>query len=257
MSENCHSNICEICGFEKDSGKGMIMKIIDGVERWKQCECTKKTIKESRLSFAQIPDAFKYLTINSFNVNLYINPVERKKASMAKRMCSTYIKNFDRYKQQGKGLYLHSETKGSGKTRMAMSIANALINHVGVSVRIINTLDLFDEIKKTYSKDSDTIESEIIEEVKTVEVIIFDDIGVEKPTSWVREKLYHILNYRGDNNSVTIFTSNCKQEELDLGDRITSRIIKMSVPINFPEESIRKSLAQEENLKIQNELLDN
>jgi len=39
---------------------------------------------------------------------------------------ANFVQNFNQMQEQGKGLYLYSETKGSGKTRLMASVVNAL-----------------------------------------------------------------------------------------------------------------------------------
>jgi DNA replication protein DnaC len=62
-----------------------------------------------------------------------------------------------------------------------------------------------------------------IDELKDIELLWIDDIGVEKLTEWVEETLYRIVNYRMMHEKPTIFTSNIRLE--DMPGRIASRII--------------------------------
>jgi len=47
---------------------------------------------------------------------------DRNLAAVAKRVSINYVKNFEKFKEEGKGLYLYSEMRGAGKTRLAISI---------------------------------------------------------------------------------------------------------------------------------------
>lgn len=169
-------------------------------------------------------------------------------------MCAKYINDFYEMKEKGKGLYLYSETKGSGKTRMAVSIANAIINHKSTAVKFTTAIRIIEEIKRTiYDKQAD---KNILRDLQNIDVLVIDDIGTERESGYVNEQFYSILNERLVNKRVTIFTSNCTVEELKLDDRIINRIQKMAVPIRFPEESIRWDLAIEENEEIIMQLLN-
>ncbi len=75
-------------------------------------------------------------------------------------------------------------------------------------------------------------------------------------TPWVKTIFYSILDGRMDNNKITIFTSNMSMEELDHDDRLKSRIEKMAIPMEFPEESIRSKIARNENKELQRLLLE-
>lgn len=66
--------------------------------------------------------------------------------------------------------------------------------------------------------------------VKGCKLLIIDDIGSEKFTEWVRERLVSIINTRVSNGLSTIYTSNLSPEELKEGleERIASRILGYS-----------------------------
>ena len=71
---------------------------------------------------------------------------------------------------------------------------------------------------------------EVLRMIKTCRLLIIDDIGAERVTDWVRERMVSIINTRVSNNLTTIYTSNLSPEELrgELGDRIASRVLGSS-----------------------------
>ncbi len=215
------------------------------------CKCHEDQIHENRLMFANIPKEFRELTLSSFNLNLYENQESKFRATMAKKAAVNFVKNYDLMKQIGKGLFFYSYVKGSGKTRLAASLGNALVNHKKVRVKFITTLDLLEEIKNTYNKDSEITQNELFNAIKTVEVLILDDIGVEEDKPWVKEIFYNILNGRMVSKKITIFTSNLAIEDLKHDERIKNRITKMAVPVFLPDESVRSKLAKQENEDLQ------
>lgn len=242
------------CPYNNCDGTGMILDPITNTAII--CKCYYDSIIDNKLKFANIPKEFKDLTINSFQIDLYSRDESKQKAIIAKKMAVNFIKNYETFQEEGKGLYLYSEVKGSGKTRMATSIGNALIKVKRMGVKYTTTLDLLSEIKKTFDQDSKVSESEIIESIKKVDVLILDDVGVENPTSWVKSIFYSILDGRMNNKKVTIFTSNLSMDQLQHDDRLKSRIEKMAIPIEFPSESIRGQLAKSENEELQRLLLE-
>lgn len=242
-------NATSSCKYGACDGSGIILKEdkaygVIGCE----CECRKELIHENRVKFAKIPDEFTKLTVNSFRTDLYKNEAEKAKAVMAKQACVRYIKQFDVFQEQGKGLYFFSETKGSGKTRLAISVGNALMQVQKLRTRYITTLDLLGEIKKTYNNGSDVSESDVINAVNSVDCLILDDVGVEDgERPWIKEKMFQVLDYRMTRKKITIFTSNVPVIKLKHDDRIKNRVERMAVPIMMPEESIRSQLAEKEN----------
>lgn len=241
------------CPYNKCDGNGLIL--IDG-ENGTICQCQYDKSLESKLMFANIPEEFKDLTVNSFDVGMYSKEDSIQKAIIAKKAAVNFIKNYEEFKEQGKGIYYYSDIKGSGKTRLATSIGNALIKTRKIGVKYITTFDLLSEIKNTFNKNSEISESELIKAIKEIEVLILDDVGVEDPTPWVKTIFYGILNGRMISKKVTIFTSNSTIDELKHDDRVKSRIEKMAIPIHFPEESVRTKIAKTENEELQKLLLE-
>jgi len=47
-----------------------------------------------------------------------------------------------------------------------------------------------------------------------VDVLVLDDIGQEKPSEWVKERLYIIINERYQLGKKTILTSNVSLQKL-------------------------------------------
>ena len=251
--EEQFKEICPKCG-----GDGFVLAYIDkcGNEVYKPCECRNLKLMENKLQMASIPREFSGYTVDSFDLTLYKSADAQEKADMAKLLCTNYVKDFLNIRESGKGLYLYSRVKGSGKTRMAVSIANDIITGYRISAKFATTIQILDEIKKTWSdKPEGGSEQNLLQEIIDVPVLVLDDIGVEKMSPWVNEKFYSILNGRMIQKQITIFTSNCVIEQLAFDERIINRIQKMALPVPFPEESVRSVLASAENKNFYNSLL--
>ena len=50
-----------------------------------------------------------------------------------KQYVNLFIVNYEKWKAKGKGLYIHSKTKGTGKTMLACCLANAIMEKYGIS----------------------------------------------------------------------------------------------------------------------------
>ncbi len=241
------SNATSKCPFGLCDGSGLIYD--PEVNAGTFCKCYEQRNLNNKLKFAQIPPELQGYKINDFDINLY-DKKNQNAAFVAKKTAIKFINKFEEFQKEGKGLYFYSEVKGSGKTRLACSIGNALINMYFKNVRFTTTINLLDKLKSTFDKGKNTgslTYDELIQDIKTVEVLILDDVGVEATSDWAREVFYSILNDRMTYKKVTIFTSNCKYEDLMYDERIIERIAKMAIPIKFPEQSIRSALAKKEN----------
>lgn len=243
---------CPIC-----DGTGFILARVDefGNDVYKPCECVVTMVMGNKLRFASIPKEFSGYTVESFDLTMYKSTEAREKAEIAKVLCTNYVKDFMNIRETGKGLYLYSQVKGSGKTRMAASVANDIITKYKISAKFATTIQILDEIKKTWEQAENGTEQSFLQEIINVPVLVLDDIGVEKMSPWVNEKFYSILNGRMIQKQITIFTSNCVIEHLAFDERIINRIQKMALPVPFPDESVRSVLASAENKSFYNSLL--
>ena len=164
-----------------------------------------------------------------------------------------YLDNLYTNIEEGKGLYLWSETKGSGKTMLAAALANELINEHKRYVKFATSLDILDEIKATYGRrnydENESAESKLLKDLVSAEFLIIDDFGTERATDWAGEKFYQIVNKRYINKKVTFFTSNYDLKTLNYDDRITNRIRERCYIIHFPEESVREYKARLDDKK--------
>ena len=42
----------------------------------------------------------------------------------------------------------------------------------------------------------------------TVELLLFDELGASRPSPWVEDNIYYLINRRYNDNRVTVFASN-------------------------------------------------
>lgn len=139
----------------------------------------------------------------------------------------------------GQGLFIHGEY-GTGKTSLAVCVLKAHIERYCVAGNFVTVPALLDEIRATYRDDSDG-ESALMSRVTSTSLLVLDDIGAERPTEWVVEKLFTVINYRHDHLLPTVFTSNLSIPQLAerLGERTTWRIVEMSEVIHLKGPNLR------------------
>lgn len=166
------------------------------------------------------------------------------KAQEGRKITNAFIVNFQKFKTEGKGIYIFSETKGSGKTLLSCCLINEVIKKYDVSVKFISILDFLDLTKKGYSS---TANREEVDSLKMACILVLDDIGVEVSKDWVNTTLYQLINFRYSSKLITIFTSNMPIENLKIDERIKDRINAMTLKIHLPEISIRWRQAEERN----------
>ena len=234
------------CDCPKCKGSGWEIIEENGNSYARECSCgiRKREVLGRKLKFANIPDAFGDVRIEKFRRDIYRREDSLKIIEKDLKAIGWWLENITEMQDQGMGLYLYSGTKGSGKTRMAVSIANEFIYDKGLSVKFATSVQILNEIKASWNQEDGMTEHQLLDDLSKAEVLIIDDFGIEKVKDWIEEKLYHIINARYINRLITIFTSNLPIEGLDYDDRITNRIKEKCFPLVFPNESVRDYIAE-------------
>ena len=97
-----------------------------------------------------------------------------------------FVKNYEDMKKENIGLLFYGSV-GSGKTYLACSIANALIEKHQISVKIRNFAQIINELQKG---GFDFDKNAYIESLVNTSVLILDDLGIERDTSYVKSIIY-------------------------------------------------------------------
>ena len=149
--------------------------------------------------------------------------------------------------EKGVGLYIYGKMPGTGKTTWACKIMayyfRKIVFNTGIEYEgiFINVPEFLNEIKDSFNDPTPEFKR-LYDKVENSKLAIFDDIGAEKPTEWVAEKLYTIINHRVNEGLTTIYTSNIDLDTLAdrLGSRTVSRIIGNSYVIEFKGKDKRR-----------------
>jgi DNA replication protein DnaC len=94
---------------------------------------------------------------------------------------------------------------GTGKTHLAAATINSLLKIKKIKYFIF--ADLLVEIRNTYAGNNDS-EYEILKRINKTDLIILDEIGLEKQSDFTNRILYQIVNTRINFNKPTILISN-------------------------------------------------
>ena len=171
----------------------------------------------------------------------YDNPDSRRLYKIATR----YVEHFDTLLKENKGMIFFGPT-GTGKTFTAACIANALLDK-GVPVIMTSLAKLTDSIDFNDASKSATA---IIEKFNKADLLIVDDLGVERSTSFAMEKQYEFINGRYASKKPMILTTNLTMDQLlksssiDL-QRVYERIYESSYLVSFNGPSLRRKRAKE------------
>jgi DNA replication protein DnaC len=106
--------------------------------------------------------------------------------------------------------------------------------------------ELLDNLRETYNKPGRNLD-EWMDAVQNADFLVLDDLGSERVTEWVRERIFVIVNHRYREALPTVFTSNIGLKDLaaQLGERTASRVIAMCEGIQIEGDDYRQTTARE------------
>lgn len=234
--------VCMLC-----SGSGWYTYSLDHDWYTTACPCgaLEKNRQRDNIHFASIPARYSDVHLKDLRYSVYMLQESKEKFIACCKVIKTWLDRFEEMSAKGKGLYLYSEERGSGKTMTAAGIGNELVSR-GIRVKFATSLEIYNEIKRTFDKSTaEYSESQLLDSLSTAPVLIIDDFGTERSTDWQNEEMFSIVNSRYVNKKVTIFTSNVSPTSAKADRRITSRIEEMCYIIPFPGEDVRERITKE------------
>lgn len=187
-------------------------------------------------------------------------PEQEKALHKCQAFAGTGIENI----HQGRGLFLQGSV-GTGKSHLAVSTLRAILEdnidlfgkplngealagetiYEGMYCSMISVVDLLGTIRESF--DADNLKAptrRLLHRARADALVILDDIGAEKPSDWVEEQLYALIDLRYRMKRSTIFTTNCslKQLENQIGSRAVSRIFEMCEGVKVGGRDWRKEM---------------
>ena len=88
-----------------------------------------------------------------------------------------------------------------------------------------------------------------------VKTLVLDDLGAQVGNDWHKQEMFRLVNSRMEEGNITIFTSNFDANDLNVDARTKDRIIKSSIVLQMPEESIRRKKADMEQQRFLQDVL--
>lgn len=189
---------------------------------------------------------YRELDIGKFPWETYEGDV-----SNLKRIIESFVYDLQKWRDEGIGLYIYSEAKGSGKTMIANAICGSICTKYNMVARFTKVEDFIADVKKSYdSRSKDELSKVNVRKYYDTELLVLDDLGVSKITEWGQGVLHDLINERYKAGRLCIVTSNFKPEKLPIHPATIDRINDMCLALHFPEEPIRsrKALARKNKL---------
>jgi DNA replication protein DnaC len=189
---------------------------------------TVQTGREQKLSALASYAAY---TFSQFDLKLGLNAAEqaelKREYEAAKEFAETIPPRW---------LLFLGKNYGCGKTHLAAAIGHEA-EAQGVQTVFITVPDLLDYLRDAFNPDSKSSFDQRFESLRTVKLLILDDLGLESAKPWAKEKLFQLLEYRYVRRLSTVITSSLPTHAIDprLGVRFMDNRVCSLRMINVPD----------------------
>jgi DNA replication protein DnaC len=157
---------------------------------------------------------YNEMTFDRFDTQRKLTPDERHNLERALETAASYAR-------EPNGWLMFTGPSGCGKTHLAAGIANALQLRGG-DVILVTVPDLLDHLRVTFNPSATVTFDQRFQMIRNAQYLVLDDLSNEG-SSWAREKLFQILDYRYVGRKPTVITTYKRLDEID--PRIRSRLI--------------------------------
>ena len=206
------------------------------------CSCYQKERLDDLFLRSGMSEAMRQFTFENFETRYYTNAEDMDHKV---QWCRQFVQQI----QQGKCsqcLFLTGGV-GRGKTHLSAAIANAVLEN-GNTVIYRRAADLFELIRQYRYEENRQKFEEMLEQLRTCDLLVIDDLGAERTTEFVVEQLVILLEERNYRNKPWIISSNLSINEIisTYNDRTADRILDKAVLFKLDmQESIRVAKAKE------------
>lgn len=198
----------------------------------------KEETEKNRL--ARIKETRMPLEYQSKDFSTFITETESQRNALA--MAKRFVNGWEKAKAGGYGL-LFLGGCGTGKTHLACAIMLELLDKYACFYpRYYKVSEIFSAVRSTYQTGVITNEEEMLKFFSSIQLLVIDEVGIQKGSEAEKRILFSILDNRVTSNKPTILMSNLGPKALAelLGDRLYDRVRSKCVPMLFAGPSMRK-----------------
>lgn len=243
-----NSDVCPVCG---GAGWELYRQRIDGYEMLLEFArpCTRCRTEKRLRDITGVPPQFRDADLSKFGFDSYSRDMGK-----LRKITEDFLGDYrERWEKSGKGIFLWSRTPGSGKTFLSCCLGKSVMVKHDLQMRFITAPDYLVKVGESYRRQQGEHDQSAI--YRECDLLIFDDVGAQKTGDWQAQEIFRLVNERLNAGKVIIFTSNMCPEDLNLDDRTIGRIMKSSIVLQMPEESIRGKQAKAEQEKFLTNIL--
>ena len=212
------------------------------------CACEKEKLESELVAeeLAEKLDEVKRLRAIGFpdaELRKWTFAADDKSNAWLTMVAQKYVEKFTEMKKEGKGLLFYGPV-GTGKTFISACIANALIDK-GFQCKVTNFATIVRELEEAYKNEG---EQKYLNKLNEFDLIVIDDLGAERNTEYMTEKVTDIVDFRYRSGKPMIVTTNLTGQELSNAadikrQRIYSRLREMCYPVKVDGADRRRAKA--------------
>lgn len=253
MCGSCHAPKQKIQKLPKPNGgyEDRVVPITCLCERKEEDTLREQDEKSQRIVMVrELQD--KYNVSDSFYRKLTFDQDDRHDAEKSD-ICRNYVDRWNEVEADNLGAIFYGSV-GTGKSFFACCIANALLEN-GVPTAVTNFPRLLNILQSTKERQ------EFIDHLGTYHLLVIDDLGTERDSSFAAEQIYGIIDSRARSGLPLIVTTNLTLDALQNPPtmqlkRIYDRILEMCpIVIKMSGESRRAGNAERRKQKAREILL--
>lgn len=194
----------------------------------------------AKLGESGIPERFLDRTLESY-------VAESSGQRTALEFAQAYADGFDEVRRTGRCAVFLGKF-GTGKTHLACGIGLQVMRTHQASVLFMTASRMVRKVRDTWRRGAAMSESEAVASIAFPDLLIVDEVGVQRGTEDERNVLFDVLNQRYESRKPTLLLSNCELHELEskyLGERVMDRLREDGgAVVGFPWGSRRAALGR-------------